>query len=119
MVFAFSLETMSLLPEPRFFVPLESLEEVGLGDEFRPSGIVVHPTSGTILVTSAQQDAVVEIHPDGHLLAGQEVARRRLRQLEGIAVGPDGSLYLASEGGPGRSRLARFEPSEALTGGNQ
>jgi len=118
-VFAFSLETLSLLPEPRFFIPLESLEEVGLGDEFNPSAIVVHPMSGTILVASARQNAVVEIHPGGRLLAGQKVARRRLRQLEGIAVGPDGSLYLASEGGLGRPRLARFEPSEALTGENR
>ena len=55
--------------------------------------------------------AIGKVHPDGHLT---ELARE-LREPQGAALGPDGSLYVA-DGDEGRLLRFRAPPAPAFTG---
>lgn len=77
-------------------IPRGQLVAHGLGPEFDPSGIAVDPT-GTLVLVSARQEAIVEVDRSGRVLAALRLSRSRHPQPEGIAFGADGTLYLADE----------------------
>ena len=108
-VLAFSLATMSGEEVPRVSIPATVLGSFGFSArEFRVSAVETHPRTGTILVASAQSAAIMEVSPDGRTVVGGRVpGNRLLRQLEGLAVAPDGALVLASEASGRRAILAR------------
>jgi uncharacterized protein YjiK len=112
-VLAFSLRTMTLADDPRVSIPFGALEALDLDDGMHPSAIDVHRESGHLLIASARERAVLEVSPDGVPIAAKRIARRQMPQVEGLAFGPDGSLFLATEASGGRPRLARFPPSGA------
>lgn len=106
-LFSVPLVSMEADREPRVSVPLTSLEAFGLPAELSPAAVEVHPAGGTVLVAAAREETIVELGPDGRVLAGRRLPRGVLRQLEGMAVAPDGALILASEASGGRPKLAR------------
>ena len=72
--------------------------------EFDPSGIAIHPITKDIYIISA--DKAVLIFDQNHQL--KEVVKldgSLYRQAEGICFAPDGTLYLASEGGGSRGKI--------------
>ena len=95
-------------PEP-VRVPNRTLAEVGLDRDFDPSGIAVTPTGSWILL-SGRDDALVEITPDGAVLYGVELRSGRHPQSEGIAIGPDGTLYISDEKNGKEPRLTAYGP---------
>ena len=108
-VLAFSLATMNAEEAPRVSIPAADLASFGFSArEFRTSAVETHPRTGTILIASAQDAAIMEISPDGRtVVSGCIPGNRLLRQLEGLAVAPDGALVLASEASGHRAILAR------------
>lgn len=106
-LFAIPLSTLRPDPEPRVRVPAAVLDRLDLPERFAVSAVEVHPEGGTILVASARQEALAEIDATGVLLAARRLPDDHLPQTEGLAVGPDGALHLASEAAGERPRLAR------------
>lgn len=108
-VYRIDAATLGLRPD-RITVPLSELERVGLRGSFAPSGIEVDPATGTLILVSARDEAIVEIRPDGTVLSGFRFGASRHPQAEGVTFLPDGSLLLADESQGGRARLTRYGP---------
>lgn len=115
-VFSVSLESMRLDPTPRIFIPLKALDENGLGDDFHPSAIEVHPRTRSIIVVAAREEALVELSSRGEILGTRELKRKRHPQPEGLAFLADSSLVLADEGQGKRGTLTRYFPEAKENG---
>jgi uncharacterized protein YjiK len=107
-IFAIPLRTLRPDPAPRVAVRFERLAAAGLEDGFHPSSIEVHPRSGSLFLVSAQEESVVELAPDGGVLAVRPLARGLHPQPEGLTFGPDLGLWIADEGGDGRGSITRY-----------
>jgi hypothetical protein len=114
-VFSVPLTSMTPDPEPRIFLPLEELDSAGLGKNFQPSSIEVHPETGSLFLVAARQEAIVELSSKGEILATKELKKKRHPQPEGITFLPDGRLVIADEGQGGRGTLT-FYPRTAGSG---
>jgi uncharacterized protein YjiK len=112
---SYSLARREAETRARVMTPMEEFRTFRLpDDDFRAAAVEVHPRSGTILVASAQDATIVELSTDGVPLGARALGERVLPQLEGLAVAPDGTLFLASEADGGRALLARvpLDPEE-------
>jgi uncharacterized protein YjiK len=107
-VLRFSLRTRTLDPEPLLAVTFAALEPFGLDDAFSPSGIAIHPVTGTLLLIAARERAIVEIDRAGRVLAAASLRNRYHEQAEGIAVTSDGTLIIADEGAGGDATLTFY-----------
>ena len=106
-VYAFSLTTRRLIDSPRFLIPLKEVNNASKGT-FCPSGIAIHPLSGTIFVISADSHAVVELDRHGRILAQEEIPRNVNSQPEGIAFMSDGTMILANDGQGGAGTITMY-----------
>jgi uncharacterized protein YjiK len=100
-VFAWSLRTNALEPAPRFSVPLDFLASAGQRPDLHPSGIALHPRTGTFFIVAAQENLLVELAADGRVLGVRELAGGRHPQAEGIVFLPNGDLLVSDERGGG------------------
>jgi uncharacterized protein YjiK len=80
---------------------------VGLNAGFQPSSVAVSP-SGTLYLASAATEALIEVARDGRVLAGHRLDRDRHRQSEGLAFGPDGTLFIADERNRETARITLY-----------
>ena len=101
-VYSFNLEKMILETKPRFLISTKKLKDKFDIKEFSPSGIVKHPVSGNFYIISANIRAIIEISPDGKILAAVKLDKKYHKQPEGITIFPDGSLVIADEGNGGK-----------------
>ena len=88
-------------------IPRAQLAAHGLGDDFEPSAIAVAPT-GTLVLVSGRHRAVIEVDRTGRILAGFALSRNRHPQSEGLAFGPDGTLYISDERNRGDARVTAY-----------
>lgn len=107
-VLSVPIDSMQPQSEARVFLPITELDARGLGDDFHPSAIEIHPGTGSLIIVAAREEALVELAPDGKILAVRELKKSQHPQPEGIAFLPDGSLLLADEGRDGPGRLTRY-----------
>jgi uncharacterized protein YjiK len=76
------------------------------------SSLTLHEPTGNLLLLSDESALVVEYAPDGDPLGilplwrGFHGLQRKVPQAEGLAIGPDGALYVLSE----PNLFYRFEP---------
>jgi uncharacterized protein YjiK len=115
-VYAVSLATLALRPQPLLDVPHAALRAAGLPATFHPSAIEVHPRSGNYFLLAAQEEAIVEIARDGRVLAARRLDARVHAQPEGIAFGPDLALWIAGEGERGTLSRYRLLPTGEIGG---
>ena len=90
-------------------IPKTRLTAVGLAPEFDPSAIAVTPQGSWILL-SGRHDALVEVTPEGEVLHGVELRKGRHPQSEGVAIGPDETLYVSDEKNGKEPRLTAYGP---------
>jgi len=107
-------------PDP-IRIRTQQLEALGYGAQFHPSGIAVDPETGTLVLVSAREELLVEADREGNLVSAFQLSAARHPQPEGIAFGPDGTLYIADEAaGRENSRITTYarhpEPSPASGG---
>ena len=77
---------------------------------FKPSGLAIHPQDGHIYVIASAGALLVVLNPRQQVVAVHPLPRERFPQPEGLAFGPDGTLYIGSEGREGPGRLLAFAP---------
>jgi uncharacterized protein YjiK len=118
LVFSVPLATMAAYQVPRIFVPFETLDGMGLGKEFNPSGIETVRDTGGILVLAGKQEAMVELNRSGQPVAVRELKKKVHPQPEGLAILPDHSILIGDEGQKGqRGTLTRYRPEDRSSGG--
>jgi len=107
-VYAFSLDGLRFENEPRYLVPLSELIDLGLEEDLNPSGIEVHPVTGSIYILAARQHALVELSRNGEPLAVRLLAAGAHAQAEGLTFGSDLSLFIADEAAREGAILTRY-----------
>lgn len=68
-------------------------------DEIKPSGIAVHPKTGEYYLLASDGHRLLVIDRKGVVLSSVRLDKKLFVQPEGICFAPDGTLYIASEGG--------------------
>jgi len=112
LIVLYRIRLSNLTVEPEvILVPAAGLEAVGLVDHFAPSGVEVDRETGSFFLISARQESIIQVTPDGRVVAGFHLGSDRHPQAEGIALLPDGTLLLADE----RQQDGRQEERAHLT----
>lgn len=106
-VYAFSLDSMKLILQPRFLLPLAQLLKESRGSQFNPSGIEFNPRSRTFFIVAAEGKSLVEVSPEGTIL-GQVKLDKFHRQAEGITFTTDGTLLISDEARGEKPTIARY-----------
>ncbi len=124
-IYAFDLETETLLDEPVFTIDTRAFTEQtdagGLNDQirravqpaidlsgFKPSALGLHPITGELYVLSSVRKALVVLNAEGVIAAVWVLPKKRFRQPEGLAFLPNGDLFIASEGSGKKAVVMRF-----------
>jgi len=91
--------------------PLEidrsQLSRWGIDEDFAPSAIAV-TVIGSYLILSGRDHAIIEVDRDGRVTAAVELREGRHPQSEGLAIGPDGTLYVSDEKNGKDARLTAY-----------
>jgi len=124
-VFGFSLENLTLIKTPRFVLSPaeiyddqeESLsEKIGrfflLIDEpgVTPSGLERHPVTGSFFILSSRGPLLIELSPDGEVIAKVKLDATRHNQPEGLVFTPDNYMIISDEAGDEHARLTIYRP---------
>ena len=107
-VFAWSVARRALVDRNGVRVRADSLARRAGVSAFHPSSIERDPITGHWLLLAARERAVVEITPQGRVVAGVALARKDHRQPEGIAIASDRTLLIADEGAGRRGTLTTY-----------
>jgi uncharacterized protein YjiK len=108
-IYAFDFDTERVSERPVVVLPRNVVDG---RINFRPSALAVHPETGHLYVLSSVRTAIAVVDPNGEVLVVLDFPPGLLPQPEGLAFTADGTLYVASEGGTGPGRLARFAPTD-------
>ncbi|MDX1647855.1 MAG: SdiA-regulated domain-containing protein, partial [Longimicrobiales bacterium] len=94
---------------PDIHVDRGELDAVDLDRDFEPSALVVLP-GGTYLLASATEESLLEVDRQGRVVGGADLRNRFHRQPEGLALGDDGTLYIADEENEEDAWLTAYAP---------
>lgn len=112
-IFAWNLNDRQVVYDQRIELPMAAISSRLNRRRLHPSGIAVHPDTGSLLIVAARERALFEIDSEGALLnAALLPGERRHPQAEGIVVSSGGQLIIADEGGKGRARLTVYTVGE-------
>jgi hypothetical protein len=77
-----------------------STDDIALPDakDFSPSGIAIHPKSGTIFIISSRGNILLETDGSGKILHAEKLYGKLFTQPEGICFNPEGDLFISNEG---------------------
>jgi uncharacterized protein YjiK len=96
-VLRFGLDQNRWLTPERITVVLDPEFRREIGANFRGSDLTRDPVTGNYLAIAGINKAVVEFSPDGRLLGRGRLGKQH-SQAEGVAIAPDGTIYLSDEG---------------------
>lgn len=108
-IYTLPLSTMTLADTPRFLLPYSKLRKNTEDGDFRPSGIIRHPVTGTFFVMTYHGHSIVEITKDGMILNQRDLPEDIHPQPEGIALSKDLTLYISDEGKDILPRLTAYQ----------
>jgi len=97
-IYTFNLKKMSLERSPRFVISLKELMQKFGFKDFAPSGIEKNPVNGNIFVLSSNPPSVIELNPQGKILAATRLNPKVNPQPEGITFLQDGTMLISDEG---------------------
>lgn len=75
---------------------------------FAPSGIAIHPKTGTIYMISSVSKSMVEINEVGKILNEYSLNYPHFIQPEGILFTQNGDLYISNEGRNKKGNILKF-----------
>ncbi|HEY7634407.1 MAG TPA: hypothetical protein VH763_02590 [Gemmatimonadales bacterium] len=107
-ILAISIETWRFEPEPRILVPERALEQVTGNKRFGGSALVRDPRTGTYLLLAGPQRVYAEVSATGAVLGGGRLPAELHRQPEGLAIGPDLSLFISDEAAGKHATLSMY-----------
>ena len=96
-VLRWSLEQNRWSTPGRLLVPLDAEFQRAFGQSFRGSDLARDPVTGNYLAIAGLNRVAVEFTPTGRFL-GRSGLGGMHRQAEGVAIAPDGTIYVADEG---------------------
>ncbi|MEM9209718.1 MAG: SdiA-regulated domain-containing protein, partial [Pseudomonadota bacterium] len=109
-IFAWDAARRALLPDGRIELPIRDISLALRTRHLHPSGLVIHPGTGNLLLVAAREQALIELDGDGKFVTARRLSlAMRHPQAEGIEFTPDGRLILADEGGKSRARLSLYD----------
>ncbi len=125
LVYAFDPVRGQLLPEPFITLRQDALEafvkahqrnkadkKAGKKREekvvYKPSGVAVHPLTGEVYLLASDGKKLLVLSRQGTIRAAVQLSPRMLKQPEGICFGPQGDLYISSEGRGEDGFILRF-----------
>jgi len=97
-IYSFNLKKMSLERSPRFVISLKELMQKFGFKDFAPSGIEKNPMNGNFFVLSSNPPSVIELNPQGKILAAARLNPKVNPQPEGITFLQDGTMLISDEG---------------------
>ena len=108
-VFAYSLDSQTLSPEPIIKIDLSKIKKELGKDDFYPSGIEYNRSTKTYFVISSKgQQAIAEFSIEGELKSIQKLKNKYHHQPEGITFLPDGRMIICDEGGTGKATITIY-----------
>jgi uncharacterized protein YjiK len=110
-IYAFDLKAGKLLPDPFLLIHHKDIKDAtGNKAGFYPSAIAVHPKSGNIYVLSTRDTkGLACFDRKGKLVSFSSIDATLMPQPEGLTFGPDGTLYISSQGRHGKpAQVLRF-----------
>ena len=107
-IYRWSVRSKALVSNAHEFLPLGLAAKTLSGRKFEPSGIEIDPTTGHYLIIAARQHTIVELAPDGQILATVILPEDHHPQAEGITIDSSGLLIIADEGGGKRARVSFY-----------
>jgi hypothetical protein len=107
-VLAASIESWRFEAEPRILIPESALERATGERRFSGTAIVRHPRTGSYLLLAGPQHAYAEVTAAGAVIGGGKLPSELHRQAEGIAVGPDLTLYISDEAAGKQATLTAY-----------
>ncbi len=115
-VYEFDLTNNKLREKPIIFIPKkthkEALLEYGLDEKahspFQPSGIAIHPATRLVVIICSAGKIMLIIDRDGNIENLIPLDSKLFVQPEGICFGPNGELFISSEGKNGKGYILKF-----------
>lgn len=107
-ILAISIDTWRFEPEPRILIRQKALERVTGAKQFAGSAIVRHPRTATYLLLAGPQQAYAEVSATGDVLGGGRLPTELHHQPEGIAIGPDLTLFISDEAAGKHATLTAY-----------
>jgi uncharacterized protein YjiK len=115
-VYAFDLDEDRLIETPVIFISkvqfMEAIQKYGLNMkkhvQYQPSGIAIHPSNGEIVIICSLGKILILLDPQGNIERLVPLDPELFVQPEGICFGPDGDLFIASEGKQGKGYILKF-----------
>ncbi len=112
-IYQFDISEMELVEEPLIKISNDSLWHF-MGKQkkrnFSPSALAYNAPD-FILLSSADH-LIARIDTDGNTISAARLDPAIYEQPEGLAIGPNGSLYISSEGQNASAKLFRLEPMQ-------
>jgi uncharacterized protein YjiK len=80
------------------------------GETVNPSELLRDGPTGHLLLLAARARAIIELSPNGEVIAVARLKRSLHRQAEGLALDQDGALYVADEAAGAQATLTTYRP---------
>ena len=107
-VWRFSLETQKLSKKPYFELSTKELKKLSFYKTFEPSGIEYNPIRDTFFIIAANGHSICEVNENGKILRAEKLGHIH-KQVEGITLLEDGTLFISDEGKNGSATLSKYE----------
>lgn len=110
-IYRWSVAAGRLAEPKRIEIPLAQLG-ARFNESFRSSSIEVDPRTGDLVLISSADHGYVVLDPAGRVTASGPLPGRH-RQPEGLAILPDGRMFISDEGGRGPGTITLYACAKA------
>lgn len=119
-IYSMNLDTGKLVRQPAIVIPRQAIDDYigthpdqpelkqAMGDDFAPSAIAVHPSSGQIFILSGRGTMLVVLEPNGSLVRVEGLDPQVHPHPKGISFASDGTMYIGDKARGESALLHRY-----------